>query len=113
MSWRSKPPDSYFINIFRLFTTIYSRNTSELKLLVPLSSFSFKTDPSEGSYDETPVHMPLSPDLYIMNIELDVVHNGPIYVNHPKDDASPTGHIPPDPAAPILAAYSGHSRIDD
>ncbi|KAG5415441.1 hypothetical protein IGI04_003008 [Brassica rapa subsp. trilocularis] len=39
------------------------------------SGSSFETDLSEGSYDQTPVHMPLSPDPYFMDIEVDVPHS--------------------------------------
>ena len=77
----------------------------------PLGS-SFETDPSEGSYDQTPVHMPLSPDPYFMDIEVDVVHDSPVHRDHPSAPASLAAHIPPAPAAPIPAAQPEPAPTD-
>ncbi|WZZ03172.1 hypothetical protein YC2023_089093 [Brassica napus] len=77
----------------------------------PLGS-SFETDPSEGSYNQTPVHMQLSPDPYFMDIEVDVVHDSPVHGDHYAAPASPAAHIPPAPAAPIPAAQPQPAPTD-
>ncbi|KAG5397798.1 hypothetical protein IGI04_019612 [Brassica rapa subsp. trilocularis] len=84
------------------------------------SGSSFETDPSEGSYDKTPEHIPLSPDPYFMDIEVDVVHDSPVHGDHPAAPASPAAdippapaaHIPPAPAAPIPAAQPQPAPTD-
>ncbi|KAF3510678.1 hypothetical protein F2Q69_00005946 [Brassica cretica] len=77
----------------------------------PLGS-SIGTDPSEGSYDQTPVHMPLSPDTYFMDIEVAVVHDSPVHGDHPAAPASPAAHIPPAPATPTTAAQPEPTPTD-
>ncbi|KAF3552061.1 hypothetical protein DY000_02006692 [Brassica cretica] len=77
----------------------------------PLGS-SIGTDPSEGSYDQTPVHMPLSPDTYFMDIEVAVVHDSPVHGDHPAAPASPAAHIPPAPATPTTAAQPEPAPTD-
>ncbi|KAG5373677.1 hypothetical protein IGI04_043007, partial [Brassica rapa subsp. trilocularis] len=76
------------------------------------SGSSFETDPSEGSYNQIPVHMPLSPDPYFMDIEVDVVHDSPVHGDHYAAPASPAAHIPPAPAAPIPAAQPQPAPTD-
>ena len=48
--------------------------------------------------------MPLSPDTYFLDIEVDVVHDSPVHGDHPAAPASHAAHIPPAPTAPIPAA---------
>ena len=56
--------------------------------------------------------MPLSPDPYFMDIEVDVVHDSPVHEDHPAAPASPAAHIPPAPAAPIPAAQPEPAPTD-
>ncbi|XP_022572945.1 uncharacterized protein LOC106437272 [Brassica napus] len=84
------------------------------------SGSSFETDPSEGSNDQTPEHIHLSPDPYFMDIEVDVVHDSPVHGDHPAAPASPAAHIPlapaayipPAPAAPLPAAQPQPAPTD-
>ncbi|KAG5384567.1 hypothetical protein IGI04_036037 [Brassica rapa subsp. trilocularis] len=85
-----------------------------------LKSFGRKERPTSGSillslqrsYDQTPVHMPLSLDPYFMDIEVDVVHDSPVHGDHPAAPASPAANFPPAPAAPIPAAQPGPAPTD-
>ncbi|KAG5380472.1 hypothetical protein IGI04_028314 [Brassica rapa subsp. trilocularis] len=97
---------------FRLFAAIYPTPLPTPSFGATPSGSSFETDPSEGSYNQTPVHMPLSPDPYFMDIEVAVVHDSPVHGDHPAAPASPAAHIPPASAAPIPAAQPEPAPTD-
>ena len=75
-TWWTLSKDTFFI-ISRLFTAIYSGTTSDPQLRGYTSGSSFESDPFEDSHEDIPLQMskPMSPVLYYIDIQIDVVHD--------------------------------------